>query len=33
VKTDARDARELCGHLDRYLAGSHSRGHVVMFAI
>lgn len=22
VKTDARDARELCGHLDRYLAGN-----------
>jgi hypothetical protein len=25
VKTDARDARELCGHLDRYLAG-HRNG-------
>jgi hypothetical protein len=22
VKTDARDARQLCGHLDRYLAGN-----------
>ena len=22
VKTDARDARDLCGHLDRYLAGN-----------
>ena len=22
MKTDARDARELCGHLDRYLAGN-----------